>query len=348
MPVEVYRPREKEYRQSQDKDALDTIAQALGIAASGFGIYSDVKKIQAMKEEQQIMSGKEQERKEAVARGKAGRMTEQEYQDTLVGQKLIQVEPPAPGEKLPTGVLQRFVIGEKGDERSVLLRQAKPMEMEASSAEKEAARIAKEKADAADRSTKENIARWNAQIKRESLEASKKYNERAEKEAEVESKSEKFKALAPEDQTSVKDLAKVRAARQAIRGEINANIVQWDKAKSDKERLQIGNQMIKTLNSTQGSDAVGAEEVKRLASNLEIVLFVNPNRPGEVGRNLEAFRRDVENTRDILSTTIDTVNKEIGAYYGGALPVQPTAAPRLQPTGQNQQTGRPIYTPGQR
>jgi len=143
MPVAVYQPRQEQYRETNKKDALDTIAQALGIAASGYGIYTDYQKLQSMKEAQKV-SGEDRKlaledinrKKEAIERGKTGRMTEQEYQDVLGTQKFVEISPPKQGEALPESVLKRYVIGESGQERPVLLRQVKPLEMEAAATTK--------------------------------------------------------------------------------------------------------------------------------------------------------------------------------------------------------------------
>jgi hypothetical protein len=176
MPVEVYRPKQEQYREGDKKDALDTLAQALGIAASGYGIYTDYQKLQSMKENQKLSAedrAVNQEeiarKKAAIERGQKGRMTESEYQDVLSTQKFVEIAPPKQGEEMPTSTLKRFVIGENGTERPVILRQVKPLEMETSASTAEKKKTALEAAAEEKRASEAAAAGSKAKEKSEGI-----------------------------------------------------------------------------------------------------------------------------------------------------------------------------------
>ena len=102
-----------------------------------------------------------------------------------------------------------------------------------------------------------------------------------------------------------------RVANQAvIVNTISSAKKEFDKALAagDEDRaITIGRGIIKTLNSDQGPDAVGAEEAKRLAGYLEYQIL-NLTEPGKVhGRDLEGFGVQMG----------DTINKLKGAISAG-------------------------------
>ena len=325
MPVEVYRPKQEQYREGNQKDALDTLAQALGIAASGYGIYTDYQKLQSMKENQKIAAenrGVSQEeiarKKAALERGQKGRMTESEYQDVLATQKFVEIAPPKQGEEMPTSTLKRFVIGENGVERPVILRQVKPVEMENRAAEGKA-----------DRQIKWDVESLKKEGRAEKIAMQKASKATAQKQL---NSNQQFKMLPPEDQRTVMALAASRGNIEYVTGGIAANLETWDDPKAtDEDRLQQGRQMLKLLNSLEGADAVGAEEAKRLMGKLEVAYgnFTNDN-PTQFGRDLTGFRRDVENTLKTVQARQQNINKSIDKYYGRSSATQ-------QPQPQQQQ-----------
>ena len=66
------------------------------------------------------------------------------------------------------------------------------------------------------------------------------------------------------------DIDKANAKLSPIRSEIASALKTLDDPKtSEEDKIRIGQGLIKTLNSTQGADAVGVDEAKRLASELE-------------------------------------------------------------------------------
>ncbi len=69
-----------------------------------------------------------------------------------------------------------------------------------------------------------------------------------------------FKHLPPENQEQIKDISKKTAAKKSINNQINAAIESLDNPDlSEEQKLMVGRQLVKVLNSTEGQDAVGSE-----------------------------------------------------------------------------------------
>lgn len=104
--------------------------------------------------------------------------------------------------------------------------------------------------------------------------------------------------------TEVTALAGKNASKLAIRNQISAQMEEFKNAKTEDDKIRIGRQMIKTLNSSEGADAVGAEEVKRLGSALEYQMF-NFTGPGPAfGKDVPGFEAQVTGTLNSLDGAI--------------------------------------------
>jgi hypothetical protein len=126
----------------------------------------------------------------------------------------------------------------------------------------------------------------------------------------------KAEYLPAENQITIKDLAKSNASKISISNQIEGAFAGWDQM-SDAEKLQQGRQLIKTLNSTQGADAVGSEESKRLAGKLEFAYGnLSNDNPVQFGRDLEGFKKDAELTVQAIRTAVNSNKKEIDRAYG--------------------------------
>lgn len=113
-----------------------------------------------------------------------------------------------------------------------------------------------------------------------------------------------------ENRTTVTALATKNANANSIKNNLDSFIANVPNYTPDQILTQ-GRQLIKTLNSSQGQDAVGAEEAKRLAGKLEFAVgnFTNSN-PTQFGRDLPGFIQQVKDTSTILGQTIGR-NKEL-------------------------------------
>lgn len=121
--------------------------------------------------------------------------------------------------------------------------------------------------------------------------------------------------LPEEDKVVVKELASKNAGKAAIKTQIDAVVSQLPSL-TEKQALQQGRQLIKVLNSTQGQDAVGAEEAKRLAGKLEFALGgLTSGNYGQFGRDVKGFFEDAQITSAALKDSIDQNNKIIQNAY---------------------------------
>lgn len=134
-----------------------------------------------------------------------------------------------------------------------------------------------------------------------------------------------FKRLPVENQEVIKDLSKKNASKISIANQIEASIADWDNL-TDDQKVARGRSLLKTLNSTEGADAIGAEEAKRLGSKLEFALgnLFNSN-PIQFGRDLEGFKEQAIGTLESVRRGVRANQREIERMYGK--PVQSTPSP---------------------
>lgn len=161
---------------------------------------------------------------------------------------------------------------------------------------------------------------------------------RAERELALKNKENELemKNIPVEDREVVKSLAASNANKIDIANAIDANVESW-KTMDDDQKLQSMRQLIKTLNSTQGKDAVGAEESKRLAGKLEFAMgnFTNDN-PIQFGRDLEGFAQDAVATSKNIKESLRRNNSEIARRKGLPSNTQQAATPPLPKSPKDQ------------
>jgi hypothetical protein len=127
-----------------------------------------------------------------------------------------------------------------------------------------------------------------------------------------------FEALPVENQEGIKEIARAGAGRRMIADSLKSGLaIINDPSLSDEQKLVQARSMIKTLNSDQGKDAVGAEEAKRLAGLLEFH-FGNFTEPGPfIGRApMSEFATQVGSKITQLEGTNAASDKEINRLYG--------------------------------
>lgn len=128
-----------------------------------------------------------------------------------------------------------------------------------------------------------------------------------------------FRQLPVEKQEIIKDTAKTIAVRKKIAIDLTAQLKQVEaamEAGNEDQAVQLGNQMIKTLNSTQGQDAVGAEEAQRLSGFLQFKLF-NVTEPGSIfGRDMPDFIISARSTIKGIEEAARMLEDEIQKNYG--------------------------------
>lgn len=115
---------------------------------------------------------------------------------------------------------------------------------------------------------------------------------------------------------TVETLASKNAGKVAIKNQIDAVMTNWESL-SDDQKVAAGRQLLKTLNSTEGADAIGAEEAKRLGSKLEFAVgnLTNSN-PIQFGRDLPGFAEQARNTSAAIGRAVDRNQAEIDRTMG--------------------------------
>lgn len=144
--------------------------------------------------------------------------------------------------------------------------------------------------------------------------------------ADLDSKNpaKQFDRLPKESQSEIAKIADKNGNMIAIKNEIDSALKQLDDSNiSDDQKLIVGRQLIKTLNSTQGADAVGAEEAKRLGSLLEFKVLPRIGEPGNLfGRDLGEFRNQVALTSGRIGNTYKSNRGSIERLKAGQDPDQ--------------------------
>lgn len=114
----------------------------------------------------------------------------------------------------------------------------------------------------------------------------------------------------------VEGLATKNANKTAIKNQIDSVISQWDNLSED-QKVASGRQLLKTLNSTEGADAIGTEEAKRLGSKLEFAMgnLTNGN-PIQFGRDLQGFKEQAMNTSKAIEDAVLSNQKIIDQNMG--------------------------------
>lgn len=131
-------------------------------------------------------------------------------------------------------------------------------------------------------------------------------------------------------ETSGKELVKKTTNLFSVKAAMDNALAQLgDKNKSEAEKVKIGQGLLKLLNSAEGSDAVGAEEAKRIGDYLEYaygnVTGVGPMR---VGRDLNGFVNQVQNYSELLGERIRSNEQGLEAIRSGKPLSQVSSRPK--------------------
>lgn len=134
---------------------------------------------------------------------------------------------------------------------------------------------------------------------------------------EMGSPAEKFKQLPEEKKKQIETLSTKTAGKKAINNQIKATLsLLKDPNTSEDQKIVMGRQLLKTLNSAEGADAIGVEEARRLGSLLEFQIG-NFTGPGPMfGRDVNAFVDQVANTSKNLEEAIALNESDVDSIYG--------------------------------
>lgn len=113
------------------------------------------------------------------------------------------------------------------------------------------------------------------------------------------------------NQTEINAIVAKNASKKSIANQLEADFKEFQNAKTETDKIRIGQQMIKTLNSKEGADAVGTEEANRLAGALEYQKFNVFGAGPMFGRDLPGFEEQVVSTINGIRGGIDLNNSSI-------------------------------------
>ena len=127
--------------------------------------------------------------------------------------------------------------------------------------------------------------------------------------------TDEFKALPKDAQIRVEEMTKLSVKKEKGIGELEAAIGQLDDPSlPEDQKVMIGQMLLKKLNDPEFSDAVGAEEVKRLGSYLS---YFDIQRPGSiVGRDIPRFTSQVKNKLTQIRKSKQAMDSQIDSIYG--------------------------------
>lgn len=136
------------------------------------------------------------------------------------------------------------------------------------------------------------------------------------KEKELAIKVQNGESLPIDQKEMVGGLAKSNANKTAIVSQIDSVMKNWGQLTPDQQYAQ-GNQLLKVLNSTEGKDAVGTDEAKRLGSKLEFAYgnFTNSS-PTQFGRDLSGFADQARQTSANIKGATTTNQSHIDSIMG--------------------------------
>ena len=155
----------------------------------------------------------------------------------------------------------------------------------------------------------------NLENKRKDQELGLKKEELGIKRVEAVNKTKSGEKLPLDQKKLVETLSTKNANKIAIKNQIQAVVDSWDNL-SDEQKVTQGGQLLKTLNSSEGADAIGVEEAKRLGSMLEFQMF-NVTQPGAfVGRDLKGFKTQAQNTANNIGTAVESNSAIIDRAMG--------------------------------
>ena len=121
--------------------------------------------------------------------------------------------------------------------------------------------------------------------------------------------------------SEVTALSGKNAGKVSIGNQIESYLTEFRSAETADDKVRIGRQMLKVLNSPEGADAIGVEEAKRLGDALEYNLFdVGAGlgmKTGKLhGRDLGGFEKQAQSTLDAIRGSVKANRDEVGRLLG--------------------------------
>jgi hypothetical protein len=128
-----------------------------------------------------------------------------------------------------------------------------------------------------------------------------------------------FKALPTLAKEEASAKIKDASTKESIANEIESVVAQLTDPKLGRDqKIVVGKNALKLLNSTAGKDAVGSEEAERLAEFLEWSFGLNPGGAralGDAGINIEGFAEQAANTAIRVREAAMKNKQDVGAIF---------------------------------
>jgi len=125
-----------------------------------------------------------------------------------------------------------------------------------------------------------------------------------------------FKKLPKDAQITIESLTEDASKQTAMGNQVNELIDQMkDPKMSNEDKVASANEQVKLLNSTLGSDAVGAEEVKRIAKFLDYLPSPTVGKY-TTGPDIEGYTRQLENLKKRTDGSIALLKSQVDEAYG--------------------------------
>lgn len=163
------------------------------------------------------------------------------------------------------------------------------------------------------------------------------FKEKADYMANLNPNKKSFEMLPVPAQEEIKVLAKEVATKDSVARQIDAETKNMEAslaAGDEDQALVAGRNMLKVLNSTEGKDAVGTDEAKRLGAFLEYKI-ANFTGPGSfMGRDLDQFVEQAKLKSNAIKMATQDSRKRIDEASSGKsanYDLYAPAAPKAQP-----------------
>lgn len=144
-----------------------------------------------------------------------------------------------------------------------------------------------------------------------------------------------------------KEIETITTKNAGIRTNSNmmkAQLAEYQNAKTEADKVRIGNSMLKTLNSLISADAISEGDAKRLGDALEFQIANFRGAGKAFGRDLEGFNTQAKALINSADVTADMNDNRVDELYGRPKR-HAVKGPNLGPSGEIQESGTAVAAP---
>lgn len=138
---------------------------------------------------------------------------------------------------------------------------------------------------------------------------------------EADAPPDKAKDLPLDVKSEVAGISGKNAGKISVANQIDGYLKEFKAAKTEDDKVRIGRQMLKVINSSEGADAIAVEEAKRLGDALEYnIADVGAGlgmKTGKFhGRDLDGFEAQAQSTLDAIRRGVTANRTEVDRLMG--------------------------------